>query len=252
LTGDRQLYVLGCRVDDIDATSAADRLSLWLRQGHPAHVVTLGAEMATLATRDAAYRAAINGADLIVPDTVGIVWASRVLRRPLRERVAGIDLIERVLRDSPPASVRVFILGAAAGVADAAAQALGSRFPSVVICGMHHGFFERDHDAEVAHVVRESGARLVLVGMGFPLQEFWIQKNLAALGDAVCIGVGGALDVWAGRATRAPEAWRRAGLEWLYRLVREPARFRRQLALPRFAALVLAQAMRERGANQAR
>jgi N-acetylglucosaminyldiphosphoundecaprenol N-acetyl-beta-D-mannosaminyltransferase len=239
-------------VDDVDAASAAAHIDAWIRLGRAAHVVTLGAEMATLAARDEAYRAAINSADLIVPDTVGIVWASRVLRRPLRERIAGIDLVERVLRESPPASVRVFILGAAAGVADDAAQALAEHFPSVVICGMHHGFFERDHDAELAHLVRGSGAQLVLVGMGFPLQEFWIQKNFAALGDAVCIGVGGAVDVWAGRVTRAPEAWRRAGLEWLYRLVREPARFRRQLALPRFAALVLAQAMRERGANQAR
>jgi len=252
LTGDRPLYVLGCRVDDVEATSAAAGIASWIRQGRRAQVVTLGAEMATLAARDDAYRAAINGADLIVPDTVGIVWASRVLRRPLRERVAGIDLVEHVLRDSPPSSVRVFILGAAAGVAESAAQALGQRFPSVVICGMHHGFFERDHDAQLAYLVRSSGAQLVLVGMGFPLQEFWIRTNLAALGNAVCIGVGGAVDVWAGRVTRAPEAWRRAGLEWLYRLVREPARFRRQLALPRFAALVFAQAMRERGANQAR
>ena len=112
MTGDHPLYVLGCRVDDVDAASAADRLGGWIRQGRPAHVVTFGAEMATLAARDAAYRAAINGADMIVPDTVGIIWASRVLRRPLRERVAGIDLVERVLRESPPASVRTFILGA--------------------------------------------------------------------------------------------------------------------------------------------
>ncbi len=239
-------------MDDVDLNSASATITGWIRQGRRAQIVTLGAEMATLAARDEAYRAAINGADLIVPDTVGIVWASRILRRPLRERVAGIDLVERVLRDSPPRSVRTFILGAAAGVADGAAQVLGARFPSVVICGMHHGFFERDHDAGVAHLVRGSGAQLVLVGMGFPLQELWIRTYSAALGDAVCIGVGGAVDVWAGRVTRAPEAWRRAGFEWLYRLVREPARFRRQLALPRFAALVFAQAMRERGANQAR
>jgi len=252
LTGDSPLVVLGCRVDAVDASSAAETITSWIRQGRPAHVVTLGAEMATLAARDDAYRAAINGADLVVPDTVGIVWASRVLRRPLHERVAGIDLVERILRESPPASIRLFILGAAAGVAESAAQALGGAFQSVVICGMHHGYFDRDHDAELANVIRASGARLVLVGMGFPLQEVWIRQNFQTLGDAVCIGVGGALDVWAGRVTRAPASWRRAGLEWFYRLVREPARLRRQLALPRFAALVLAQALRERGANQAR
>ncbi len=208
--------------------------------------------MAAFAWRDEGYRAAINAADLNVPDTVGIVWASRVLGKPLSERVAGIDLVERVLRESPPSSTRVFIIGAAAGVAESAAESLAKRFPSVVICGLHHGYFDNEHDADVARLIRASGAQLVLVGMGFPLQEYWIRDNLPALGDAVCIGVGGAVDVWGGRAFRAPAGWRRAGLEWLYRLVREPARLRRQLALPRFAALVIAQAMHDRGANRAR
>lgn len=214
--------------------------------------MTFGAEMAVLASRDAEYRAAINGADLVVPDTVGVVWASRVLGHRLRERVAGIDLVQRVLRESAAASIRVFIIGAAAGVADSAARVLAAQFQSVVICGMHHGYFDRDHDADVAQLVRASGANLVLVGLGFPLQEYWIRDNVGALGAAVCIGVGGALDVWAGRAARAPSAWRKAGLEWLYRLLREPSRLRRQLALPRFVALVLAQAMRDRGANSSR
>lgn len=205
--------------------------------------------MAVLAARDERYREVINRADLVVPDTVGIVWASRMLGRPLRERVAGIDLVERVLAANGSPGVRVFVLGATAGVAESAAQSLATRFPGVVIAGMHHGYFDPDHDDDVARLVLSARADLLLVALGFPNQEYWIRDHLKAIGSAVCIGVGGALDVWAGRSARAPAAWRTMGLEWLYRLFREPDRFRRQLALPRFVMLVLSQAMYPRSAN---
>ena len=224
-------------------------MSSWLRERRAAHVVTFGAEMAVLATRDERYRDAVNAADLVVPDTIGIVWASRVLGRPLHERVAGIDLVERVLSTNEANGVRVFVLGATPGVAESAAQTLATRYRGVVIAGMHHGYFDAGHDDDVARLVRSAHADLVLVALGFPNQEYWIRDHLAVIGNPVCIGVGGALDVWAGRVARAPAAWRRFGLEWLYRLIREPDRFRRQLALPRFVALVMAQAMHLRSAN---
>jgi N-acetylglucosaminyldiphosphoundecaprenol N-acetyl-beta-D-mannosaminyltransferase len=236
-------------VDSVDMDGAVARIDQWMRQRRAGHVVTLGAEMASLAQRDESYREAINGADLIVPDTIGIVWASRVLGQPLRERVSGIDLVERLLALQHAPRLRVFVLGAAAGVADDAAQALAIRYQDIAIVGMHHGYFDEDHDADVARLVRSADAQLVLVALGFPRQEYWIRDRLAEIGPAVCIGVGGAVDVWAGQAMRAPLMWRRLGLEWLYRLVREPKRFRRQLALPRFAALVFAQAMRGRAAK---
>jgi len=212
-------------------------------------VVTFGAEMAVLASRDGRYRDAVNGADLVVPDTIGIVWASRVIGRPLPERVAGIDLVERVLAANEARGVRVFVLGATAGVAESAAQTLATRYRGVVIAGMHHGYFDADHGDDVARLVLSARADLLLVALGFPNQEYWIREHLKFIGGAVCVGVGGALDVWAGRVARAPAAWRTLGLEWLYRLVREPDRFRRQLALPQFVALVLAQAMHLRSAN---
>jgi N-acetylglucosaminyldiphosphoundecaprenol N-acetyl-beta-D-mannosaminyltransferase len=115
------------------------------------------------------------------------------------------------------------------------------------IAGTQHGYFEAEQDEEVALRIRTSGARLVAVGMGFPRQENWVAENRAGLGTVVCIGVGGAFDVISGRLPRAPLAIRRAGLEWLYRLVREPRRFARQLALPVFAARALRQAFFERG-----
>lgn len=235
--GTPRIDILGCEVDDVDLDGAAARIREFLVTHRPAQVVTLGVEMVMLAQRDASYREVINGADLVVPDTVGIVWASRRLGRPLHERVAGIDLAADVIDST---DVPVYLLGAAEGVAARAAEALKARHHHLEVAGTHHGYFTADQSASVTDEIRVSGAKIVFVALGFPRQEFWIHENLARLGPVVCIGVGGAFDVWAGKVKRAPDAMRRAGLEWLYRLLTEPRRLARQLALPAFALKVLA------------
>lgn len=234
-----RVEILGCGVDPVDTAQALNRIVTFIRDGRPAHVVTFGAEMAVRACHDANYRDAVNAADLVVADTVGIVWASRMLGTPLRERVAGIELVERVCEI---ANGSVYFLGGAEGVAATAAAALGSRHPRLGIAGSRHGYFANGESPGIVDEIRTSGASLLLVALGFPRQEFWIRENLKALGGVTCIGVGGAFDVWAGKSKRAPESWRRAGLEWLYRLVTEPRRLGRQLALPEFAVRVLLQA----------
>jgi N-acetylglucosaminyldiphosphoundecaprenol N-acetyl-beta-D-mannosaminyltransferase len=242
LTERLRVDILGCGVDLVDTRGAVDRIVGFLGDASPAQVVTFGAEMAVYGVRDHGYRDVVNGADLVVGDTVGILWASRVLGSPLRERVAGIELVERlcdVVREP------VFFLGALDGVASSAAAALKTRHPSLRVAGTQHGFFSEGEAAAVAQAIRASGARLVLVALGFPRQEYWIRDHLPTLGSVTCIGVGGAFDVWAGKARRAPESWRRTGLEWLYRLVTEPSRLGRQLALPEFALRVLRQAAQE-------
>ena len=230
--------VLGCGVDPVDTEDAVARVESFVADGRSAHVVTFGAEMAVRAARDASYRSVVNGADLVVADTVGVVWAIRRRGVVLRARVAGIELVERLCE---ALRAPVFFLGGAEGVATDAAAALKGRHPALVVAGVHHGYFPDTESASIADIVRSSGARLVLVALGVPRQEFWIRDNLRALGQVTCIGVGGAFDVWAGRARRAPEAWRRAGFEWLYRLISEPRRLGRQLALPEFALRVLVQ-----------
>ena len=239
MTERARVEILGCGVDLVDTADALDRIVTFGRDGRPAHVVTFGAEMAVRACHDVSYRDAINGADLVVGDTVGVVWASRVVGTPLRERVAGIELTEKIC---DIASGSVYFLGGADGVAAAAAQALALRHPRLRVAGVRHGYFAESETATIVDEIRASGASLVFVALGFPRQEFWIRDNLEALGTVTCIGVGGAFDVWAGRSKRAPESWRRAGLEWLYRLVTEPRRLGRQLALPEFAIRVLLQA----------
>jgi N-acetylglucosaminyldiphosphoundecaprenol N-acetyl-beta-D-mannosaminyltransferase len=235
--------VLGCRVDRVDMDEAVARIEGFVQTGKAAQVVTLGAEMANLAYVDPTYRAAINGADLVVADTIGIVVAARLLGKPLRERVAGIDLLQRVCAGVASRGTAVFLLGGAPEVAAAAAEALKRAHPGLQIAGTHHGYFADDESPAMCALIKASGARIVFVGLGFPRQEYWIQRNLPNLGAIVCVGVGGSFDVLAGRLPRAPLAVRRVGLEWLYRLMREPRRLRRQLALPVFAARSMRQAL---------
>ncbi len=137
-------------------------------------------------------------------------------------------------------------MGGADGVAAAAAAALAQRHQGLKIAGAEHGYFDDDESDDVCLRIRASGARLVFAGLGFPRQEYWIRDNLAEVGGAVCVGVGGSFDVLSGKLARAPQALRSAGLEWLYRLVREPRRLRRQLVLPVFAARAMGQALRSR------
>ena len=234
--GRSRIDILGCGVDPVDMDDAVARIESFVSDGRAAQVVTFGAEMAVRATRDPSYRAAVNGAGLVVADTVGVAWAMRRSGSTLRERVAGIELVERLC---DAVRVPIFFLGGAEGVATEAAAALKQRHPSLIVAGVHHGYFADADSSSIAETIRASCARLVLVALGVPRQEFWIRDNLRGVGPATCIGVGGAFDVWSGRSPRAPEAWRRAHLEWLYRLIREPSRVGRQLALPEFALRVL-------------
>jgi N-acetylglucosaminyldiphosphoundecaprenol N-acetyl-beta-D-mannosaminyltransferase len=229
---------------------ALRRATALLEEHRFAHIVTLGSEMAMLARRDRAYQAVINQADLVVPDTIGIVYAARMLGCSVRARVPGVELAEHLCDSCAEQNVSIFLLGGEPGVADRAAQALSRRHQGLRIAGTQHGFFDTSEDGAVASRIRESGAGLAFVALGFPKQEFWIRSHCADIGNVVCMGVGGTFDVLSGKLSRAPQLIRRAGLEWLYRLVREPRRLGRQLALPGFAFLVTAQSLRDRRARR--
>ncbi len=237
--------ILGCDVDEVDLPGAAAIIARYIEAAQPAQVVTFGAEMAIHALRFPKYRDVVNGAHLVVADTVGVTWAAYMLGTPLPGRVPGIELVERLCEDGVGP---VYFLGAAEGIAQRAARALASRHAALRVAGTQHGYFGESETARVVETIRASGARLVLVALGVPRQEFFIKQNLASLGPATCIGVGGAFDVWAGKVARAPDAWRRAGVEWLYRLLREPRRLGRQLVLPEFAVRVLAQSVKKKNA----
>ncbi|MDK2930973.1 MAG: N-acetylglucosaminyldiphosphoundecaprenol N-acetyl-beta-D-mannosaminyltransferase [Bacillota bacterium] len=234
--------ILGLRVHKVDMAEAVRRVRDMLVADDRAHqVVTLNSEMAMRAQCDRDLAFIINDADLVVPDGAGVVWASRVLGTPLPARVAGFDLMQELIACAGAEGWPVFLLGAAPGVADEAAARLTVRVPGLRIAGIHHGFFGDRDEQGIVEKINASGARLVFVAMGAPRQDRWIARNRARLRPSVCIGVGGSLDVLAGRVSRAPKWMGEMGFEWLYRLVREPRRFVRMLALPKFMLRVFAE-----------
>lgn len=242
----KSLEILGCRLDAIDAGEATARIMEFARTGAGAQVVTLGTEMVVYAQRDRRFRSTVNASALSLCDTVGLLGVARRRGASLRERVTGVELIEHLAAAAAAQSVPVYLLGGADGVAAEAARVLQRRFPGLRVAGTHGGYFSENETPGVVGAIASSGARVLFVGMGSPRQEFWLAEHLRATGCGVGIGVGGSFDVIAGRIARAPRLVRRFALEWLYRLAKEPHRWRRQLALPHFVWLVTLEELRMR------
>ncbi len=232
------LEILGCRLDPIDADEATERILGFMRERTGAQIVTLGTEMVVYAQRDEAFRRIVNACALSLCDTVGLLLVARRRGAQLAERVTGVELIEHLARRAAGEELSVYLLGGAEGAAADAAAVLEARFPGLRIAGVRNGYFAPEESAQIAAEIRASGAALLLAGLGSPRQERWLAEFLAATGAGAGIGVGGSFDVIGGRAERAPVIWRRLGVEWLYRLVKEPQRWRRQLALPYFVWLI--------------
>lgn len=229
-----RVRLVGIQVDNVNMDEAVSRCMVFLRLGGSHLVVTPNAEMLQACRESKALRAIVADADLVVPDGAGVVLASRLAGAPLKERVAGIELADAVLGLLAERGGSVYLLGAAPGVADAAARALGQRHPGLRVGGCHDGYFGPQEEHAVAQTIRAAQPDLLLVGMGVPRQEHWLSQWLETTGATVGMAVGGAFDVWSGRTRRAPRWMRRTGLEWAYRLLAEPQRLRRMLAIPRF------------------
>jgi exopolysaccharide biosynthesis WecB/TagA/CpsF family protein len=248
--------VLGLPVHDVDLEQAADWILRCARDGAGPDGALLAAsynpELVVRAQSDEIAAEALLAADLRFPDGIGAVWAARRQGAVAMRRVPGIDLGERVLAGAAAEGLSVFFLGGPPGVAEEAARRMSERFPGLRVAGSHHGYFSREEEPEVVGAVRSSGAPLLFVAMGAPRQEVFLQRNRRELGAAVGLGLGGSFEVWSGRVKRAPELYRRLGVEWLYRLLSDPRRIRRQLALPRFALRVLLGTAEDYGPGRAR
>ncbi|MBC7264694.1 MAG: WecB/TagA/CpsF family glycosyltransferase [Chloroflexi bacterium] len=235
----KSLYILGVRVDDVTYNEAVVEIDCFVRKRTPHQIVTVNPEFIIAARRDVEFRHIINHAALSLPDGAGLLWASRLLGHPLRERVTGVDMLQHLADLATQRGYAIFLLGAAPGVAAEAARRLAERFPRLMIAGTHVGSPEPTEEPEIIEIVRCAAPDMLFVAYGAPKQDKWIARNLDRLGVPVAMGVGGAFDFISGRAQRAPMWMRRAGLEWLHRLYREPWRWRRMLALPAFAWLVI-------------
>jgi len=212
------------------------------RSPQNSQVVTLGTEMVVRAQRDGWFRDIINASQLSLCDTVGVLVAARLHGLRVTQRVTGVDLIENVCARST-GEISVFLLGGADGIAQKASVTLQQRYPGARIAGTRNGFFRDSETPQICAGIAASKATILFAGLGFPRQELWLHQHLRQTGCSVGIGVGGSFDVISGNLKRAPVIWRRLGLEWLYRLVTEPWRWRRQLALPHFVLLMVAHAL---------
>lgn len=238
-----RIDVLGVGFDDVTVEEAAERGMALMGEGGFHYVVTPNPEIVMAAEKDPAFREVLNSAHLVLPDGVGVVKAARILGRPLKGRCPGIDFASALMERMAAAGDRLFLLGAKPGVAEQAAENLRAKYPGLTVCGAHDGYFTED--APVVEEVKASGADVLFVCLGFPRQEFWMAQHGAACGVKLAVGLGGSLDVFAGTVERAPEKWQRMGLEWLYRLWKEPKRIGRMAKLP--VLLVQATGARLRG-----
>ncbi len=235
----KRFQVLGLGIDRVGLAEAVERIAEFIRTGGIHQVVTINPEFTIAARHNRRFYQVLRNADLALADGIGIVWAARLLGDRLPERVGGIDLVERLAEHAARDGYRIFFLGAAPGVAEDAAAALTGRYPGLRVAGAFAGSPMPEETAAIRALIGVARPDILLVAFGAPAQDLWIAENQAAIGVPVAIGVGGAFDFLAGRIRRAPRWMQRIGLEWLYRLARQPARWRRMTALPRFAGMVV-------------
>ncbi|HHW18731.1 MAG TPA: WecB/TagA/CpsF family glycosyltransferase [Firmicutes bacterium] len=237
------LNILGVEFYPITLSGALHTIDWMLSRtdGCTRLVVTANPVMVMIAQRDPEFMEILKKAHLIVPDGVGILWAARKRGLKLPERVTGVDLATSLLKLRP--SPRFFFLGGQPGIAESARRNIERDNPGVQICGTHHGYFSGEEEEKVVGIIREARPDVLFVAMGSPRQEKFVWRNRKSLGARVALGLGGVLDVLAGKTKRAPEFFQKAGLEWLYRLVREPRRIKNDILLFEFALRVYAESL---------
>lgn len=231
--------ILGVRIDALTYASLLDRIASFIAEGTPHQIATANPEFVMEAQDNAAFREVLAHADLVMADGVGLLWAARRLGSPLPERVTGSDVLPMIAERAAAAGWRLYLLGAAPGVAERTAELLQGRYPGLQIAGAYPGSPSADDAPAIIDRIRAARPHVLFVAYGAPRQDLWIATHRDALGVPVMMGVGGAFDHIVGVRKRAPRWVQRLNLEWLYRLITQPWRWRRQLALPRFVWAVV-------------
>ena len=222
--------ILGIQFDDLTREEARERGKELLEEDRFHYVVTPNPEFILASEKDPEFLRILNGADLVLADGIGVVYSAKIIGTPLKDRVPGIEFAEDMLSCLNERGGRLFLLGAKPGVAEAAGRRVEERYPNITLCGTQDGYFKD----EQAVLLKVAAARpdLLFVCLGAPKQEKWIARWGKHTGARMAIGLGGVLDVLAGNVERAPEKWQKAGLEWAYRLLRDPRRAGRMVKLP--------------------
>jgi N-acetylglucosaminyldiphosphoundecaprenol N-acetyl-beta-D-mannosaminyltransferase len=234
----QHVNILGVNFINIRFEEMAEELAERVGNEQKAFVVTANPEIVMYADAHQRYKNILDSADYVVADGTGIVLASRLLNTPLKERVTGFDLTISLLQKADQNNWSVYLLGGRPEVNAKAAENIKVTYPGLKLAGHKHGFFDWK-DSGVIDDIQRTKPDIVLVALGFPKQEQWISLYQDRFEKGVFIGVGGTIDILAGKAKRAPVIWRKLNMEWLYRLLKQPSRWRRMLALPRFVGKVM-------------
>lgn len=230
---------LGVRVDDVTMDQVIKQVSTAISTKKPYNIITVNPELVMAATKNSEFKDVIASADIVTPDGIGLVIMGRLTGRRLHERVTGVDLCDRLADEANIKGWSIYLLGAAPGVAQQAAVNLQKKYPNLKIAGTSSADPDDASVNDIKNNIISSKPDILLVAYGSPTQELWIQKYREQFDPMVTIGVGGSFDFIAGSAKRAPKLVQKIGLEWLWRLILQPKRFKRMLALPKFAILSL-------------
>ena len=234
--------IMGIAFDNVTMQQALEKAGEILAGDKTCYAVTPNAEIAYEALRDESLRALLNEADLVLPDGAGVVLASKILKTPLQQKVAGVDFADGLLGMLAQNGKSVYLLGSKPGIAELAAEKMREKHPGLTICGMHDGDFK--DEAPVIAAINEAKPDVLCVCLGAPKQELFMKRHQNDLSCRLMIGLGGSLDSFAGTVKRAPKWMIKANLEWLYRLYKEPKRFGRMLRLPKYLWAVVCRRIR--------
>lgn len=237
-----RIDVMGVEFDSLTMEEAVAKAHALMEARRAAYVVTPNPEIVMRCREDAAAMDAVQQADLVLPDGIGVVYGAKILGTPLKAKLPGIDFATTLMGELAREGKSVFLFGAKPGVAETAGERLRERFPGLVIAGTNDGYFT--DDAPVIEKINTVQPDLLLVCLGAPKQELWMQRNAPRLNVGLMAGLGGSLDVFAGTVKRAPKFFQKLGLEWFYRLVKEPSRIGRMMKLPKFLFAAIGQRLR--------
>lgn len=227
-----RIDVLGVGFDNVTMDQAVAEGVRLMNEDGAHYVVTPNPEIVETCREDSEAMEAVRRADMVIADGIGVVYGAKILGTPLKGRVPGIEFAQNLMGRMAESGKTLFLLGAKPGIADQAAEKLKVRYPGLQIAGTHDGYFKED--GPVLAQIRDSGADVVFVCLGAPKQEKWMWHNGEATGAHLLVGLGGCLDVFSGNVQRAPEVFQKLGLEWLYRLLKNPSRIGRMMKLPLF------------------
>lgn len=235
----RMTQILDVPFDALTMTEAVEKAKSFLHDEKQHYICTPNPEIVMEAQTDKELMTILREADLVVPDGIGVVWASRYSEIRLTERVAGYDLTQNLFQAVAGTEESIYFFGGAPGVASTAARKMKNKYPGLNIVGGHNGYFDEAEEKKIIADIKRLSPSILLVGLGAPKQEKWIVHHLEEVGVKVAIGIGGSFDVMAGNVKRAPKIFQKLGLEWFYRLISQPTRWKRMMRLPKFAITVL-------------